>query len=192
MKLVQNGLALMAGLFLSAQTWAADTFKLDPTHTYVLWNINHLGFSTQSGKWYARGMLTMDKEHPENSKVRVTIDVAHVITGQPALDDRLRSKEFFDTAKYPKATFVSDKVEMTGENTAKVDGILTMHGVSKPVILDVKLNQEGESPVTKKLTVGFSATAVVKRSDYGITAYLPILGDNVQLEIEAEGVRAGK
>lgn len=178
---------LVAGLFLSTHVFAApETFTLDPTHTYVQWNIKHLGFSNQSGKWYASGTLVLDQEHPADSKVNVTIDLTKMITGLPELDKHLKGKQFFDVAKYPKATFVSDKVTLTGKDTAKVEGTLTLHGVSKPVTLDVKLNQEGPNPITTKRTVGLSATAVIKRSDFGMTTLIPALSDDVELDIEAE------
>lgn len=188
---IKPALALVAGLFLSANVFAApETFTLDPEHTYVLWNIKHLGFSTQAGKWYASGTLVLDKEHPADSKVNVTIDLTKMITGLPELDKHLKGKQFFDVAKFPKATFVSDKVNVTGKDTAKVEGTLTLHGVSKPVTLDVKLNQEGPNPITTKMTVGFSATAAIKRSDFGMTTLIPALGDDVELDIEAEAYQA--
>ncbi|MFZ2315914.1 MAG: YceI family protein [Gammaproteobacteria bacterium] len=189
--LIKPTLALVAGLFLSANVFAApETFTLDPEHTYVLWNIKHLGFSTQAGKWYAKGTLVLDKEHPADSKVNVTIDLIKMITGLPELDKHLKGKQFFDVAKFPKAIFVSDKVNVTGKDTAKVEGTLTLHGISKPVTLDVKLNQEGPNPITTKMTAGFSATATIKRSDFGMTTLIPALGDDVELDIEAEAYQA--
>lgn len=111
---------------------AAETYTLDPDHTYVLWRIKHYGFSTQAGKWYASGTLVLDKDKPANSKVDAVIKVADMGTGHPELDKHLKGKLFFDTAQFPTATFLSDKVVITGEKTANVHGILTVHGVSKP------------------------------------------------------------
>lgn len=189
--LVKSTLVVVAGLLLSSNVFAApETFKLDSEHTYVLWSIKHLGFSNQSGKWYANGALVLDKENPVDSKVDVTIDLNKMITGIPALDKHLKGKQFFDVAKYPKATFVSNKVVMAGKDAAKVEGVLTLHGVSKPVTLDVKLNQEGLNPITNNRTVGFSGTAVIKRSDFGMTTLIPALSDEVELKIEAEASQA--
>ena len=152
----------------------------------MLWHINHLGFSTQTGKWYAHGTLALDKEKPANDKVNVTINIADLVTGIAELNKHLEGKLFFDAAQFPVATFVSDKVNVTGKDTAKVHGILTIHGVSKPVTLNVKLNKVGMSVVTNKMTAGFSATTKIKRSDFGINEFLPDLGDEVKLDIEVE------
>lgn len=173
-------------LGLAFPVYASETYTLDNQHTYVLWHIKHLGFTTQAGKWYASGTLVLDKDQPKNSKVNATIQVANIITGIPELDKHLTGKLFFDTAQFPTATFTSDKVEMTGKTTAKVYGTLTLHGVSKPVMLNVTFNQAGNNPITDKMTVGFSATTEIKRSDFGIKTLLPSVGDDVKIEIEAE------
>lgn len=184
-------LSCLIVLFSGAVTAASETLTLDPAHTYVLWRINHLGFSMQSGKWYANGSLVIDKDKLQNSKVNVTIPVAEIITGNPELDKHLKGTLFFDVAQFPLATFVSDKVDVTGKDTAKVHGILTLHGVSKPVVLAVKLNQTGVNPISDKMTAGFSATTTIKRSDFAMTTLLPSLSDEVKLDIEVEAYKPG-
>jgi len=178
-------------LFLISNSYALETFKLDPGHTYVLWRINHLGFSEQVGKWYADGTLILDKDKPQNSKLNVIINVANMITGIPELDKHLRGESFFDTTKFPTATFVSDKIDIINQTSAMVHGLLTVRGVTKPVTLKVVLNKAGNNPITNKYIVGFSATANLKRSDFGMSAYLPALGDNVDLFISAEAQKVG-
>jgi polyisoprenoid-binding protein YceI len=123
--------------------------------------------------------------------VDVTIHAANVVTGIPELDEHLRSKAFFDTEKYPLATFKSDKVTMTGKETAKVKGILTVHGVAKSVTLDVKLNKIGVNPIINKKTVGFTASTKLKRSDFNMNTLVPDLGDDIKIDIEAEANLAG-
>jgi len=173
-------------LFLALPAQAADTYTLDPMHTSVDWSISHFGFSYPSGK-FARvdGTLTLDEAKPENSKVSATIAIANLVTGIDKLNEHLDSPEFFDIAKFPTATFVSDKVEPGANNTAKVYGTLTVHGVAKPVVLDVALNKIGDNMMHKK-TAGFSANTTVKRSDFGMDKFLPGLGDEVKLHIESE------
>jgi polyisoprenoid-binding protein YceI len=127
----------------------------------------------------------LELENPAASKVNITIPVAAIDSGVPKLDEHLKSKDFFDVEAFPTASFVSTKVEVTGENTAIVHGNLTLHGVTKPVDLDVKLNKLGENMMNKE-TAGFSATAMIKRSDFGIVMYLPALSDDVRLDIEVE------
>lgn len=195
---MKHKLLYWISLFFALLTFAsgvyakAEVFTLDPNHTYVMWNITHLGFSSQTGKWYASGQLVLDKEHPEQSKVDVVVNLANVVTGLPELDKHLKSKLFFDVAQYAKATFVSNKVQVSGKDKADVSGVLTLHGVSKPVVLHVTFNKEGINPISNKMTVGFSATTVIKRSDFGMTTLLPALADEVELTIGAEAYQDKK
>jgi len=183
-------LIISLSFFFTSIVNAADTYTIDPNHSYVLWRISHFDFSHPSGKWMvAEGTLNLDKDKPQNSKVNVLIHVNDMITGIPELDKHLKGPLFFDTKKYPQATFVSDKVTLTGKNSAKVHGILTVHGVSKPITLNVKLNKIGISPITHKETVGLTAITNLKRSDFGMSTLLPGLGDEVQINIEAEAFK---
>tara|TARA_R110000868_G_scaffold179832_1_gene420282 strand:+ start:150 stop:719 length:570 start_codon:yes stop_codon:yes gene_type:complete len=177
---------------LSSSAFAAETYTIDKNHTYVLWHIKHFGFSTQAGKWYASGTLVLDKDKPSNSKVDAVINVADIATGHAELDKHLKGKLFFDTEKYPTATFVSDKVDITGDNTANVHGILTLHGVSKPVTLAVTLNKFAMNPISDNMTAGFAATTEIKRSDFGIKTLLPGLDDDVKIDIGVEAFQPKK
>lgn len=180
--------ALASTLSFSSAYAAAETYTLDPGHTNVVWRVNHLGFSTQSGKFgAAEGTLTLDEAAPEKSKVEAKIPVASLVTGNDKLDTHLKSKDFFNLEAFPTATFVSDKVEPTGKDTAKVTGTLTLLGVAKPVTLDVKLNKIGEHPMSKKKSVGFNATTTIKRSDFGMSFGVPNVSDEVSIDIAAEG-----
>lgn len=191
---MKNGFIKIVGfllyfLFINVAWAAEESYTLDPLHSYVLWHIDHFGFSYPSGKWMASGTLLLDQANPQNSKVNATIKVTDITTGVPELDKHLREPLFFDVAKYPTATFISNKVDVTGKDTALVYGTLTLHGVSKPVILNVKLNKLGQNPINNKMGAGFSASSKIKRSDFGITTLLPGLGDDVTLDIEAEAYR---
>lgn len=169
---------------ISAQ--AAETYKLDASHTGITWHVSHFGFSTPSGKFMSvDGEVTLDEANPAMSSVKVTIDVNGINSGVPKLDDHLKAADFLDVAKFPTATFISKKVELTGKDTAKVEGDLTLHGVTKPVVLDVKLNKIGEN-MGKLKTAGFTASTTIKRSEFGITTYVPNLGDDVKIDIESE------
>lgn len=168
---------------------ATETYKFDPSHSYVAWHINHFGFSNPTGKWMPEGVLILDMKQPQNSKVSATIHVSDLITGIDELNKHLTGKSFFDVAKYPTATFVSNKVTITGKETAKIHGMLTVHGVTKPIVLNVKLNKIGVNPISNKESVGFSATTVLKRSDFGIDTLLPGISDNVQINIETEAYK---
>lgn len=175
-------LAAMAGV---AQA-EPQTYVIDPAHTAVAFHVDHFGFSRPSGKFMGiEGKLVLDQENPAASSVEVTIPVDQVNTGVPKLDDHLKTADFFDVAQFPTATFVSTSVEPTSDATATVTGDLTLHGVTRPVTLEVVLNKIAKNPFGKD-TAGFSATAVIKRSDFGVSAYLPGLGDEVMLEIDSE------
>ncbi len=176
--------AFVSSLAFSAH--AAETYKLDPNHTAITWHVNHFGFSTPSGKFMnVDGQVVLDEVNPALSSVNVTINVADINSGVAKLDEHLKTPDFFDVVKFPTATFTSKKVELTGKNTAKVEGDLTLHGVTKPVILDVKLNQIGENMMKLK-TAGFTASTTIKRSEFGISTYVPNLGDDVKIDIESE------
>ena len=177
---------LLGALLFANPVMAADNYKLDPMHTAITWHINHFGFSNPSGKFMnVSGSIILDTKNPTASKVSVTIPVADVNSGIAKLDTNLKSKEFFDVEKYPTATFVSDKVEVTDKDAAIVHGTLTLHGVSKPVDLNVTLNKIGVNIFQTK-TAGFSATTTINRSDFGIVSYLPGLADEVFIDIESE------
>lgn len=163
-----------------------ETYKFDNQHTYVLWHVSHFDFSHPSGKWMVEGTLVFDEAKPQNDKVNVTIHVADLITGIKELDEHLKGKLFFDVAQFPTATFVSDTVNKTGKTTATVRGVLTLHGVSKPITLDVNLNKIGVSSISNKKTLGFTAHTTLKRSDFGITTLIPGVSDEVKIDIEGE------
>ncbi len=171
---------------VSPTAFAAESYKLDPTHTAITWHISHFDFSRPSGKFMnVDGVISLDQQAPEKSSVNVTIPVSEINTGVAKLDEHLKSKDFFDVEAFPTAKFESTEVKMGENNTAKVTGNLTLHGVTKPVTLDVKLNKVAEN-MMKKQTAGFTATTTLKRSDFGISAYLPGLGDDVTIDIESE------
>ena len=176
--------ALLAAPLASAH--AAETYTLDASHTAIVWHVNHFGFSTPSGKFMsAEGTVTLDEANPSASSVNVTIKIDGINSGVAKLDEHLKTADFFDVAQFPTATFVSKKVDVTGKDTAKVEGDLTLRGITKPVVLDVKLNKIGENMMKLK-TAGFTASTTIKRSEFGMSTYVPNLGDNVKIEIESE------
>lgn len=174
--------------FVCSFGWAAE-YKLDPQHSYVEWHINHFGFSTPSGKWMANGTLQYDENNLKQSNVKAIIKVDNIVTAIPELDKHLKSKLFFDVAKYPIATFESDGVVIKDGHISKVKGKLTVKGTTKPVVLEVKFNKKGQTPLSDKETLGFSAKTKINRSDFGINTLLPGLSDEVDLSIEVEAVK---
>jgi polyisoprenoid-binding protein YceI len=179
----------LAGLLAAAGTATAApvTYKLDPGHTMVLFSWNHFGFSNPSANLgQVDGTLVYDEAKPADSTVEATLPLAGLDTFVPKLDEHLKSADFLDAAKYPTVTFKSTKVTAAGKGKLKVTGDLTVHGVTKPVTLDVTLNKVGPHPMMKVQTVGFDATATIKRSDFGVGAYVPNVSDEIKIRITTE------
>ncbi len=180
---------LAAGsMFLAANQALAEQYTLDPTHTNIVWKTSHFGFSSPSGKFAkVEGSFNLDEDAPENSSVNVTIYPASIVTGIEKFDAHLASPDFFNAEKFETAQFTSTRIEMTGEDSAKIHGDLTLLGVTKPVVLDARLNKIGINPLNNLKTAGFSATTTIKRSEFGMGWGVPNVGDDVLIEIEAEG-----
>ena len=178
-------------LIVPSVAMAADTFALDPAHTQTVFMINHLGYSTITGSFHdLKGTLSLDQKAPEQSSVEVTIGTSSVDTGFQPRDDVLRSKTFFDAADFPTMTFKSTRVVVTGKGTADILGSLTMLGVTKPVVLKTLFNRLAPDQMRNNaVAVGFTGTTTIKRSDFGMKAYLPYLGDEVNITVNFEGTR---
>ena len=175
---------------------ATSTWNIDPAHTHAGFGVKHLVITTVKGEFAkTAGTLVLDESDITRSRVEVTIDVASVDTREPKRDDDLRSPNFFDAAKYPTITFKSTKVEKAGENRLKVTGDLTMHGVTRPVTLDVEGPTKEIKDPWGNVKRGVSATAKVNRKDFGLTwnAMIdagPVVGDQVSIEIDSELTKA--
>ncbi len=162
----------------------AGTYAVDPGHTQVGWRVSHMGFSNYAGGFSdVSGTLELQPKNPAAAKLSVKIPVASVTTTSAKLTDELKGDQWLDAAKFPDMTFVSTKVVPAGKDHAKVTGDLTLHGVTKPVMLDVTLVGAGVNPLSKKYTVGFEATGTLKRSEFGVNTYVPLIGDELHLTI---------
>lgn len=170
----------------------AGAYRLDPAHSKITWAVNHLGFSTYVGQFSkVEGDLRIDPKNASAAQLNVTVDANSVGTLNPALDAHLKNADFLDTGKFPTATFKATSVRLTGERTADITGDLTLHGVTKPVVVKAKFNQAGVNPLDKTYSLGFDGSAVIRRSEFGISTYVPAVGDEVTLTIEAELKKVG-
>ena len=190
---MRNYKTLIATALLVAAPGAAIaapvTYDLDPTHTMVLASWNHMGFSNPTANFaIEKGTLVYDAKKPSKSKVDVTLPVTKINSFVPDLDKHLLSKDFFEAELFPAATFKSTKVQSLGKNKLKVTGNLTIKNITKPVVLDVKLNGTGMHPMLKKQAIGFDATTTIKRSDFGVGGFAPAVSDKVTLRITTEAV----
>lgn len=162
-------------------------YKIDPTHTATVFTWNHFGFSTPSANFSdIQGTISVDNAKPADSSVNVTIPLASLNTNVKALDEHLKTPDFFDAEKYPNITFKSTKVQALGKNKYKITGNLTVKDVTKPVVLDAVLNKQGVHPMSKAQSIGFNATTSFNRSAFGVGAYVPNVGDKITVNITTE------
>jgi polyisoprenoid-binding protein YceI len=185
-------LALATALALTAAPLYATTYTLEANYTQGVFRWNHLGFSSPAAQFsQGQGTLEFDPADPTKASVQVSIPLRTLNTGVPDLDDDFRSTDFFDTTKYPDATFTSTRVERGMEqNHLKVTGNLNLHGVTKPVTLDVTMVKIGTNPRSGLPTVGFDAMTTLKRSEFGLGAYVPQVSDEIEMHIICQAVDA--
>lgn len=165
----------------------SGNYVLDPDHGKITWSVDHMGFSTYVGQFTeVSATMQLDAKDPTASKLEAQVQTASITSLNLALDKHLKSDEFLDVEKYPTASFKATSIRLTGGTSAEITGNLTLRGVTRPVVLAAEFNQAGKSPADGKYTVGFDGWAQIKRSDFGSTFALPILGDNVTLHFEAE------
>jgi polyisoprenoid-binding protein YceI len=165
-------------------------YRLDPDHVALLWKVSHLGFSRFVGRFdRVDATLDFDPAAPVASRLEVIIETASVDSHIPALDDALRGSDWLDATAYPQATYRSTTIEVTGADTGRITGDLTLRGVTRPVTLAVTFNGGADNLLTGRYTLGFAATGTVRRSEFGITNLVPAIGDEVELEIHAEFLR---
>jgi polyisoprenoid-binding protein YceI len=180
-------LAICAAFALPAA--AADSYTIDPGHTYPSFEVNHLGFSTMRGTFDATsGTVTLDPAAGTGS-IEITIDTASIDTGHAKRDEHLKTDEFFNVAQFPSMTFKSNKLKFNGDKLAGADGELTLLGVTRPVSLAVTSFHCGPHPMNKKQVCGANASATIKRSEFGMKTYVPAVGDEVKISIEVEAFR---
>ena len=164
----------------------ADTYTVDSKHTFANFTWLHFGYAHHRGKFTdTRGTVTLDPVKKAGS-ADITIQLASIDTGVPKLDEHLKSGEFFDAAKYPTIAFKADKFSFEGDRLTAVAGDLTVHGVTKPVTLKVTDFVCKEHPFMKVPACGADAVATIKRSDFGMGAYVPMVSDEIDLTIEIE------
>ena len=171
---------------------APEAYTFDPSHSQIVFQYDHLGFSTGTGMfWGFEGQIDFDQEDPANSTVNVSFPVRSMLTGWEARFEHFMSPDFFDAADDSEmVTFQSTAIEVTGENTANITGDLTLNGVTKPVVLEATLNQVGDHPMEGKPWAGFDATTTLLRSDYNLGMFAPFVSDEVAVQISVEAMKA--
>lgn len=168
---------------------AADSYTIDPRHTFPGFAVSHIGFSTQHGRFdRSSGKIKLDTQTHTGS-IEVSIEADSIDTGLPELEAKLKEAGFFDTAKHPTISFTADQLEFSGNTPVAAEGTLTLLGVSKPLRLGIDHFHCGVHPIYKREVCGADASGQIKRSDFGMTAFLPAVGDDVRIEIQVEAFK---
>lgn len=168
---------------------APETYVVDGSHTFPRFSYSHLGFSTQLSRFNkTTGKVVFDKAAKTGS-VDIEIDAKSVDTGSTLFNEHIQGEDFLDTAKFPTATFKSTKVIFKGDKPAKIQGELTIKGVTKSVILTVTSFQAMPHPMQKKDAIGANATTTIKRSEFNAGKYAPHVGDEVRIDIAIEAIK---
>jgi polyisoprenoid-binding protein YceI len=184
-------LALTTVLSVVSLPLYAVTYTLEPNYTQGVFRWNHVGFSHPAAQFaQGTGTLEFDPANPSMASVTVTIPLKTLDSGVPDLNDEFQSA-WFETAKFPTAIFKSTRVEKgSTPDQLRVTGDLTMHGITRPVTLDARLLKIGANPRNNLPTIGFEATATVKRSEYGMGQFVPLVSDEIQMQIICEAAEA--
>ena len=165
-------------------TVQAGRYTVEPNHTQIAFAVAHMGISPFAG-WFsqASGTLTIDPADPTKATLAVSLPIASVQTTSAKLTEELKGADWFDAANFPTASFKSTSVTRIGNDAARIDGMMTLHGVTHPVTLTAKLFGAADNPMSHKPSIGFVGKIILKRSEFGITKYVPLVSDEVELVI---------
>lgn len=173
----------------AARAYAADSYTLDPGHSFPRFEINHFGFSTHHGQFNkTAGKIVLDRAAKTGS-IDITVQTASIGTGDPKLEEHLRSADFFNVEKFPTMVFKAKTIKFNGDVPASAEGELTLLGVTKPLTLAIARVKCAPHPMLKKEDCGAEVSGMLKRSDFGMTKYVPAVGDEVTLRIQVESIK---
>ena len=182
-------LAGLAALAIAGPSLAAETFTLDVRHTFPVFEINHLGFSTQRGRFNkTEGKITLDRT-AKTGNVDIRIDSASIDMGLDDWDKHMRGEDFFNVAAFPSMTFSADRFTFDGDKPVAAEGTLTLLGVAKPVSLKIAGFTCGTHPINKKALCAADISTTIKRSEWGMKKYLPAISDEVVIKIPVEAFK---
>ncbi|HEX5755940.1 MAG TPA: YceI family protein [Arenimonas sp.] len=192
--IVMHGLLTLAGLAAPAAVTpaaaAARDYRIDPVHTRLLFRIDHAGLSTAMGSFSGiTGSLRFDPDDPAATRVEVRIPIDRLDLGDPEWNHTMSGRGWFDAERHPQARYVADRVEVLDDGRWRIHGQLTLRGQQREVALDARINAHKRHPLTLRRTLGVSATATLRRSDFGMQRWPNLVGDEVALLIELEAQR---
>jgi polyisoprenoid-binding protein YceI len=184
---------VLAALFAAPAAYgAAEVYRFDPVHTQIWFTADHQRFSHPQGRLRVKsGWFQLDEKDWSSGRTDVEIDMTSADMGDAKWSDMVRSGQFLDAGRWPTARFISKSVEKKDAKSGVIHGDLTLHGETKPVDVEFTLNRIGNDPYQFKQKAGFSAKAVLHRSDFGIKRYAEVVAENIELRFEVEGIRDG-
>lgn len=187
MNRIMIAIALASSVTVSA--FAADSYTIDPNHTFPVFEVNHLGYTMQHGRFNkSSGKITLDMAAKSGS-VDLTIETTSLDMGFPLWDEHLSADGFFNTAKFPTMTFKSNKLIFKDDKVVAAEGQFTLLGVTKPLTVSVNGFKCGENPMNKKPMCGANIAGTIKRSDFGMTKYVPAVSDEVEIHVPVEAYK---
>jgi polyisoprenoid-binding protein YceI len=183
-------LAVAALFAASAASAFAQTYNIDPNHTYPSFEADHMGISVWRGKFTkTSGTITLDRAK-KTGTVDITVDPSSIDFGNQKLDEHAKGKQMFNVEKYPTVTYKGNSIEFKGDMPVAVNGNLTMLGVTKPVRLTIDKFKCIQHPMLKREVCGADATAEFNRTDFGLNYGVPMLAPWVKLQIQVEAIKA--
>ncbi|MFL9924339.1 YceI family protein [Herbaspirillum lusitanum] len=189
MKLSHALLAVIAAGSVGT-AFAADTYTIDPSHTYPSFEADHMGMSVWRGKFTKNsGTVTLDRE-AKTGTMEITIDAASIDFGMQKMNDHAKSADMFDVEKFPTAVYKGTSMKFEGDKPVAVEGTLTLHGVTKPLTLKINKFNCGQNAMLKREVCGADASATFSRSDFGINFGVPKFSPEVKLAIQVEAIKS--
>ncbi|MCR4298571.1 MAG: YceI family protein [Gallionella sp.] len=186
---MNKSLAILLASLLTAPAYAADNYTIDSRHTWPVFEVNHMGFSTQRGRFNkSSGKITLDTATKKGG-VDITIETASLDMGFDKWDEHMKSEDFFNAEFYPAMHFISDKLVFDGDKVVAAEGSFTLLGVTRPLTLTVSNFRCAPHPMLKKPACGADITATLKRSEFGMTKYVPAVSDEVKIFVPVEAVK---
>jgi len=182
-------LAILLASLLTAPAWATDSYTIDSRHTWPVFEVNHMGFSTQRGRFNkSSGKIALDIAAKKGS-VELTIEAASLDMGLEKWDEHMKSEDFFNVAQHPVIRFVSDKLVFDGDKVVAAKGSFTLLGVTRPLTLTVSNFRCAMHPMAKKPACGADVSATLKRSEFGMSKYVPMVSDEVKISSPVEALK---
>ncbi len=185
---MNKSICILLGALVALPVFAADSYTIDPNHTWPMFEVNHLGYSTQRGRFNkTSGKITLDIAARKGS-VDLTIETDSLDMGFAKWDEHMKGEEFFHVVQYPTIRFTSDKLMFDGDKVVGAEGMFTLLTVTRPLTLRVDNFHCAPFPLTRKMHCGADVSATISRTQFGMAKYVPMVGDEVKLisPIEAD------